>query len=173
MGKAKTVITENGAVYQLSNPKGERLFYKIVGVFLIVAGVVLTLALPLAGVLFALAGLALVFWLPKKIQQKKTFLSFSGSPCAGCHTFGHWDPKVHAGQPQLERFEKAAHQPMAVLSYNSENGFAEIRGSGSDSYMTSLDECSCPDFDKRGRPCKHIYFLAIQMGYTSDDFYSC
>ena len=55
---------------------------------------------------------------------------------------------------------------------NAETGFAEIQGSGSDSYLTSLDECTCPDFDKRGRPCKHIYFLAIQMGYTSDDFYN-
>ena len=42
-----------------------------------------------------------------------------------------------------------------------------------ESAMTALDYCSCPDFDKRSKPCKHIYFLALQMGYTSDDFYSC
>lgn len=172
MGKPKTVITENGAVYQLSDPSALWLVYRIVGVALILMGAVLTLISP-AGVAFAALGLALVFWLPKKIQPAKKFLRFTGTPCAGNCTFGHWDPKVHTGQAQLERFEKAVHQPMAILSYNAQNGFAEIKGSGSDTYMTSLDECTCPDFDKRSKPCKHIYFLALQMGYTSDDFYSC
>lgn len=173
MGKPKTVITENVAIYQLSDPRGERLFFRIVGAFLIVAGALLALVTPLAGLLFAALGAWAAFWFPQKIQPTKKFLRFAGTPCAGNHTFGHWNPKVHAGQAQLERFERAVHQPMAILSYNSESGFAEIKGASSDSYMTSLDECTCPDFDKRSSPCKHIYFLAIQMGYTSDDFYSC
>lgn len=172
MGKPKTVITENGAVYQLSDPAALRMVYRILGVVLVVLGLLLALVSP-AGVAFAALGVVLAVWLPKMVQPTKKFLRFSGTPCAGKHTFGHWDPKVHAGQAQLERFEKAAHQPMAILSYNSESGVAEIRGSGSDSYMTSLDECTCPDFDKRSKPCKHIYFLALQMGYTSDDFYFC
>lgn len=174
MGKSKhsTVVTENGAVYQLSNPQGKRILSRVVGVILALEGVTLALASPVAGVALIAIGLALVLWLPKRIQPKKTFLRFDGKPCAGCHTFGSWNAKVHDGQAQLERFEKAAHQPMAILSYNSQTGFAEVQGSGSGSYMTSLDECTCPDFDKRGRPCKHIYFLAIQMGYTSDDFYN-
>ena len=32
MGKPKTVITENGDVYQLSDPSALRLVYRIVGV---------------------------------------------------------------------------------------------------------------------------------------------
>ena len=106
MGKPKTVITENGAVYQLSDPSALRLVYRIVGVALILMGAVLTLISP-AGVAFAALGLALVFWLPKKIQPAKKFLRFTGTPCAGNCTFGHWDPKVHTGQAQLERFENA------------------------------------------------------------------
>ena len=73
MGKPKTVITENGAVYQLSDPSALRLVYRIVGVALILMGAVLTLISP-AGVAFAALGLALVFWLPKKIQPAKKFL---------------------------------------------------------------------------------------------------
>lgn len=172
MGKPKTVITENGAVYQLSDPTALRMVYRILGVVLVVLGLLLALV-SAVGVAFAALGVVVAVWLPKKVQPAKKFLRFSGTPCAGNHTFGHWNPKVHAGQAQLERFEKAAHQPMVILSYNAQNGFAEIKGSGSDTYMTSLDECTCPDFDKRSRPCKHIYFLAMQMGYTSDDFYSC
>ena len=49
MGKPKTVITENGAVYQLSDPSVLRLVYRIVGVALILMGAVLTLISP-AGV---------------------------------------------------------------------------------------------------------------------------
>ena len=110
MGKPKTVITENGAVYQLSDPNALRLVYRIVGVVLILMGAVLTLISP-AGVAFAALGVALVFWLPKKIQPVKKFLRFTGTPCAGNCTFGHWDPKVHTGQAQLERFEKAVSGP--------------------------------------------------------------
>ena len=46
MGKPKTVITENGAVYQLSDPGALRLVYRIVGVALILMGAVLTLICP-------------------------------------------------------------------------------------------------------------------------------
>lgn len=174
MGKSNhsTVVVENGAVYQLSNPRASRLFSKIAGVILALEGAAIAVVSPVAGVALVAIGLALVVWLPKRIQPKKEFLRFDGCPCAGNHTFGKWNAKVHAGQAQLDRFEKASHQAMAILSYNSQTGFAQIQGSGSDSYITSLDECTCPDFDKRGRPCKHIYFLAIQMGYTSDDFYN-
>lgn len=31
-------------------------------------------------------------------------------------------------------------------------------------YKTTLKKCSCPDFQKRHRPCKHMYFLADQCG---------
>lgn len=171
MGKPKTVITENGVNYQVSPPTGKRTFCKVFGWTYIVLGLVLAIALPPVGLIMAAVGAAMVFWLPKKFHSKKDFLSFAGSPCAGHHTFGNWNPKVHSGQAQIDRFEKAAHQPMKILSYNEHN-FAKIQGSGDNWYLTSLDVCSCPDFEKRGRPCKHIYFLAIQMGYTSDDFYS-
>lgn len=173
MGKKNnSTVVENGAVYQVSNPGTRRVLSRIAGVVLALEGAVLALAAPVAGVVLVAIGVALVAWLPKRIQPKKKFLSFSGQPCAGNHTFGKWNAKVHDGQAQVDRFEKAAHQPMAIRTYNAETGFAEIQGSGSDSYLTGLDECTCPDFDKRGRPCKHIYFLAIQMGYTSDDFYN-
>ena len=31
-------------------------------------------------------------------------------------------------------------------------------------YNTTLRHCDCPDFEKRGVPCKHMYKLAIDMG---------
>ena len=172
MGKKNTTVVENGAVYQLTNPGFQRGLCRFLGVILAGQGILLFALSAVLGAVVLVIGSALVVWVPKRIQPKKKFLRFDAKPCAGCHTFGSWNAKVHAGQAQVDRFEKASHQPMDILSYNAGTGFAEIQGSGSDSYLTSLDECTCPDFDKRGRPCKHIYFLAIQMGYTSDDFYN-
>ena len=60
MGKPKTVITENGAVYQLSDPSALRLVYRIVGVALILMGAVLTL-ISTAEIDFAALGLTNVF----------------------------------------------------------------------------------------------------------------
>lgn len=31
-------------------------------------------------------------------------------------------------------------------------------------YVTTLDACSCPDFQERRLPCKHIYAVAIRQG---------
>ena len=59
-----------------------------------------------------------------------------------------------------------------LISYDVDTGTAEVSGSTGTKYTTTLDYCSCPDFEKRSKPCKHIYFLALQMGYTSEDFYN-
>lgn len=40
----------------------------------------------------------------------------------------------------------------------------EINGSEGDIYCTTLDSCSCPYFAKLWKPCKHMFFLAIQLG---------
>ena len=170
--KIPRTITEKGVVFRQSNPFLEQLLYRILGVILAVIGALFVLMAPIPGAILFAIGVAFVAWIPKRIKPTKKFVSFADHPCAGHHTFGSWNARVHNGQAQVDRFEKAMHQPMAILSYNADTGLAEIQGSGSDSYLTSLNECTCPDFDKRSRPCKHIYFLAIQMGYTSDDFYN-
>lgn len=33
-----------------------------------------------------------------------------------------------------------------------------------ETYKTTLTRCSCPDFKKRGVPCKHMYYLAMKCG---------
>lgn len=39
-------------------------------------------------------------------------------------------------------------------------------------YTVSLDRCTCPDFQERGLPCKHIYALAAFLGYTPADYWA-
>ena len=106
-------------------------------------------------------------------RKKTELVSIRSRHCPVGHSFGEWNEKVHRGAAQSDRFEKAGHEGLGLISYDVDSGTAKISGSTGTEYTTALDYCSCPDFDKRSKPCKHIYFLALQMGYTSDDFYSC
>ena len=44
---------------------------------------------------------------------------------------------------------------------------ASIRGSSGNVYRTTLSDCTCPDFQFRHTPCKHMYYLACDMGLLS------
>ncbi len=41
---------------------------------------------------------------------------------------------------------------------------ASIRSGSGNTYVTTLTSCSCPDFQCRKHPCKHMIFLAAQLG---------
>lgn len=43
---------------------------------------------------------------------------------------------------------------------------ANIKG-GRGIYHTTLYECTCPDYCYRHKPCKHMYYLAVDMGLLS------
>lgn len=60
-----------------------------------------------------------------------------------------WDPRTHYATQQKKR---------TLKGYEIfENSFFEkiVR------YRTTLGQCACPDFVKRGKPCKHMYCIAI------------
>ncbi len=87
-------------------------------------------------------------------------------------TFGSWDVSIHGADGQDVRFDRAQFQNLSIWSYNSATGEAEILGTRGILYITTLDSCTCDDFQRRGLPCKHIYKLALAMGYSMDAFYS-
>ena len=43
-----------------------------------------------------------------------------------------------------------------------------MQGSSDEPYTATLNECTCMDFSIRRRPCKHMYYLAFQLGLISD-----
>lgn len=49
---------------------------------------------------------------------------------------------------------------------------ASIRGSSGNVYCTTLSDCTCPDFQFRHTPCKHMYYLACDMGLLATMEYS-
>lgn len=103
--------------------------------------------------------------------------NYSGGPL-----FGPWDPSVHAAPGQYARFGRAAARPLSVFSKGGERtkvldcdtkaGAVKVQGRLDRVYTVSLDRCTCPDFQERGLPCKHIYALAAFLGYTPADYWA-
>lgn len=61
---------------------------------------------------------------------------------------------------QQNRKNRALYQPLKIVKFDKVKRTAIIRSSkGSDYYSVTMDSCTCPDFQKRGEPCKHIYKL--------------
>lgn len=102
---------------------------------------------------------------------------YSGGP-----VFGPWDPSVHAAPGQYARFGRAMARPLSpfskggksteILGFDKETNSVRVKGRMDRVYSVSLDRCTCPDFQERGLPCKHIYALAAFLGYTPADYWS-
>ena len=72
-----------------------------------------------------------------------------------------WLSDVLNAQPkQMAKIEKL--NSVAIHNYDETNKIAQIND-----YITTLDSCTCADFDISGRPCKHMYKLAESLGLFS------
>ena len=70
--------------------------------------------------------------------------------------WGSWNEKIHKHWSQKERQSRAYE-----IEYDKENIVDKERLCGIISfYQTTLSSCTCPDFEDRKLPCKHIYCLA-------------
>lgn len=153
------------------------------GILLVVLGV---LSLPV-GLIFLIPGVLILRSLKKTATQREGDtppLERSADPApaplpvgerpvnySGGPTFGSWDTSIHLAAGQLQRFGRAFYGSFPIKQ--GRRGAAKITGSKGNIYTVTLDRCNCPDFQGRGLPCKHIYALALSLGYTADDFYSC
>lgn len=79
------------------------------------------------------------------------------------NAWGNWNKKTHEIKAQHDRLIKA-YKIIAdgdhILDESNKKAF--IHG-----YETTLQSCSCTDFQKRKFPCKHIYTLAIMLNIIS------
>lgn len=66
------------------------------------------------------------------------------------------------GQLKNPRFLSAMQESMNLSSPIEVSTF--IIGSTGQQYKVSLSSCTCPDFQHRHHPCKHMYRLAIELG---------
>lgn len=76
-----------------------------------------------------------------------------------------WDSSIHEQPEQIARQGRSMTYPFTfTIDDDSKIG---IFSSTSDLpyYTTALFCCACYDFQKRQLPCKHIYRLAVELGY--------
>lgn len=64
---------------------------------------------------------------------------------------------LHAEPEQLKRVKSAFNLKMDSVDFGAHTGKIKT-------YDVSLGKCTCMDFGRRRKPCKHIYRLAIELG---------
>ena len=78
--------------------------------------------------------------------------------------WNNWDSRIHHNKEQLKRLERAVKtKKMSVLEHSKNSGIAKVRGDTGVVYSVSRNGCNCGDFEHRNLPCKHMYFLAIEL----------
>ena len=68
-------------------------------------------------------------------------------------------------EKEVSRYDYDSQQSKtSPLSVDKEHETGVFYGSGKEPYQTSLASCTCNDFVKRKKPCKHIFRLAMELG---------
>lgn len=86
-------------------------------------------------------------------------------------TFSSWEQwkSVHGLSEQIQRQCRSYDRRISLSSVNPSTACATVHGTGG-RYMTSLASCTCPDFQRRRKPCKHMYRLAYELREKSPEF---
>lgn len=80
-----------------------------------------------------------------------------------------WSSIGYLSDAELRRIKRAKSSAnMRLMSCGGDRVY--VHGSGLEGYRIEDLGCSCPDFDKRYLPCKHMYFLVFKLvGDHPDD----
>ena len=76
--------------------------------------------------------------------------------------WAQWSDK-HASHPQRERMKRASDGELTPDVFSEQTKCATFIGGSGSKYTTTLFGCSCPDFQERGLPCKHMYWIAQKL----------
>nr|WP_315104216.1 SWIM zinc finger family protein [uncultured Catonella sp.] len=68
---------------------------------------------------------------------------------------------------QIKRQKRAIGKHCTPLSVNTYNKTGVFSSSSSGTYSVTTTSCTCPDFIKRKKPCKHMYRLLDELGLYS------
>lgn len=81
----------------------------------------------------------------------------------------YWSEKELSSQDQQNREKRAKTEKFNCIEYDKEKLFCRIHGSTDDIYYVTPRNCTCADFERREKPCKHMYYLndrLIEDGIT-------
>ena len=84
------------------------------------------------------------------------FLYLKSSKKLG-NVFNKWEKSIHDTPEQKIRVYRALHDNLSICRFTG-NESAEIVGTSGEIYQVTLQNCTCPDFEEKQQPCKHMYF---------------
>lgn len=73
--------------------------------------------------------------------------------------WGGWPVTLHKESAQQDRLFRGAYEEMSIGHPSEDRTNLQINHC-----RASLTNCTCPDFEERKKPCKHIYRMAILKG---------
>lgn len=73
-----------------------------------------------------------------------------------------WPANTHHDKIQRIRFNNAIKDNIYISKMTGEES-AVIIGTKGDPYPVSVNGCDCVDWKRREKPCKHMYYLAMQL----------
>ena len=77
---------------------------------------------------------------------------------------GYWPAALLQDPEQKKRIDRAHYsKKMKLVSCDLEKKEYEVLGEHDEVYTIRHGECSCMDFQMRGLPCKHMYFVSIHL----------
>jgi hypothetical protein len=79
--------------------------------------------------------------------------------------FGPWSERDHAGTAQLNSLHAATTGALTPMPGTLDREAQCCSFWGSKQYQTTLSTCTCPVYTHKHIPCKHIYRLAMELGY--------
>lgn len=80
-----------------------------------------------------------------------------------------WTPDMTEDDYAKKRIKSAQSKKLTPILIDRNDLFGYFQGSHG-KYETFLDTCSCGDFIRSKRPCKHIFRLAMELGVMGDGF---
>lgn len=84
--------------------------------------------------------------------------------------WSQWE-NCHDEPEQQKRLESARDSTCTPASVDKKSYIATFK-SKRGNYTTSLSDCNCTDYKRRGLPCKHMYRLALETGLLSGPYSS-
>ncbi len=85
--------------------------------------------------------------------------------------FGKWNEAELTGTEQIKRMGAAQKIKAKNVTIKSDDVYL-IQGSGTTPYTVTLNSCTCMDYAMNKKPCKHIFYMALKMGYISFPSYN-
>lgn len=81
--------------------------------------------------------------------------------------FGNWNETLHNDYEQIKRIVFSQRIKSENVTVDTSTQSAEIVGRDG-TYDVTLESCTCYDFESRQLPCKHMYYLAHELGCLDD-----